>query len=919
MLSTLSILSASTVAATGASQHPGMTRLGLLLFGLMLSVSGCVGYSFSDDGGQTGGRDAGDGNPPGVGDTATPPGDDDANDARDGEEADGVDEADGDADGGACELDLCDNDSDCRSRYGAGFACSPNAFGPGCGNCVSTSADWGSDAGDGADDGTACPGEAGCRTDFDCSAVEYCQRYGGGECGQCVPASTDSGGCSSTCQSDLDCGTGYYCAADYEGCRYCEYSGYADGTEYDGYDFDGTACGYGYGGCYETSDCPNGQYCDLTQATGYGCGVCQSVCTTDADCRQPGLTRCQTPTGMCVPPMCSSDTQCPAGQVCNDASDGLSATCGPPPQATVAGCRLVSPDSTLAIGGSLTLSAFAAGADGRAVPRVSFTFNSSDLSVAVVNGGTIKALTAGTATVTATAASPSGSIACDGAVVIRVLPAAAGLRVVALDRQTGAPVAGAAVRLTMASNGAPGDDSAVTDSEGLAQLSIPASAASAVHVTAIGYTGLSVFTTLPETVRLLLDKEAAPARIPATMAFRPGVTKEMLLGLGGFSLSRGLTSLGIGTLFGQPTPVQLDCSSLGFNDSVLLGEGGVLAVPPDLCTGAKTTFIATAPPGPRVLWGMAGWTSINDVLPVIVDLGAYTSGGTDEAGWASVVGRLFGLMRDYDHGLDLGWNLAAGQTGPAAQLPLSSAMSLGTIVRAPRLATLGGVYMRQALLVGGVADPVWGFVPLGLGIGSDSVDGYGYGTTPPDGIVSPEGNYDVSWGTLQDGELPAYYSRAHGGLEGRGTYVHVLISTTWDQTTGTHSRSGLVQRGATIPSRMDFSGTAFPPIAEGATWTPSTRAGSFGGVSGATPTLRRMVLAGPAGRHVVYAPGAATAFALPSSGEGAPDLAGAGLIEADGLTLIGATLTDLFDARSQYTVGDIDTLVTSFSVWEPEP
>jgi hypothetical protein len=824
----------------------------------------------------------------------------------------------------------------------------PGCVGDGPGD--SDGGDGGGDtAGLGTDGATAvvCP-ESACKTSVECGLFGYCE-VGPDGCGVCrftsvdddddgltaptgnVGESGDTGetgetsDCTNECVIDSDCGDGRYCQQainDFK-CSVCVQS-YCE-------------CSPG-GQCLANEDCTGeGEYCELPDPDPCDCGSCAKICTADSDCKDPAKPICNRVTGICVGDiLCTSDSQCTAPEVCAVDADGLPADCGPRPSATVAACRLLGGAETLAIGGRVTVSAIALAADGKAVARALFTWTSSNATVLVAGTptaptptiqGTTAQFTAkapGVASITASYDNGTGAapIACTGSAAITVIAppeGPTGYAVVVLDALDGTPISGAAVSIetglpataTPAATGRTGGD-------GIVQLDAPT--AKALHITAPGFDAVSLMAAPPRVTRVFLDRAVtatAQATVTGTFDFLEGREGDITLGLAGLSAGGGngsILDLSLSAILGSSTAVPLDCSSLGFNDSVGLPKGLVLELPADLCIGGRATFTAVGQPGPRVLWGFGGKLSLNDVLPIVLDFAGVISGGSTEGlPIGQILAKVFPFFGQFDHGLDLDRTLTSGDEITGAKLPLTSRLSIGAIVKAPALPRLGTGFADAALALGGVTDRMWGLIPLGIGIGVDKPDPTS--TDPADGVITP----DEAQIGLKEGDLGAFFTRAHSGLEERGGYTFLVLAAPTSSLLGggAASRAGVVKRLATIPTLIDFSGETFPAFLEGTTWDPATRTGTLG--AGATKasepeTYRRVVLTGAAGRRLVYLPPGVASFTLPTEPESL-DFTSKAAVLADRVVLAQATLIDLFDAAGAVSTRELDDLLTGFSSW----
>jgi hypothetical protein len=232
----------------------------------------------------------------------------------------------------------CRRDADCRT----GFRCSPDRV------CLCTT-DQACGSGEYCNAEGSCQLFQGCRADADCGSPAGAWRCQiGSGAGQCLCVTNDAcpadqvcntaGSCQEKvgCVLDADCGAvvDWRCRinpATQIGECLCRQDGACDASEFcntAGYCQPRTTCS-------TNEDCPAGRYCN--QASGEclcnaeaqtGCrttevcnasGYCQPRpgCYDNQDCADLAGTFCDYTTRTCVPQgTCSSDMQCPIGQVC---------------------------------------------------------------------------------------------------------------------------------------------------------------------------------------------------------------------------------------------------------------------------------------------------------------------------------------------------------------------------------------------------------------------------------------------------------------------------------------------------------------------------------------------------------------------------------------------------------------------------
>jgi hypothetical protein len=180
----------------------------------------------------------------------------------------------------------------------------------------------------------------------------------------------------------------------------------------------------------------------------------QPVCLTDQDCEDsdpacmtPGvLCRCNTLDDRCDPRPCSATADCPAAEAPAAGWTCIDGACQPTPAADGLCARAVAAQTIVSVGGTLVVAAEAVDPGGALVAGQTFTFSSSDPSVATVDPatGVVTAVGAGSADITASVVGGATSGCPDDTITVTVLPpvAAGDIRVLVVDAVTGSPLPG---------------------------------------------------------------------------------------------------------------------------------------------------------------------------------------------------------------------------------------------------------------------------------------------------------------------------------------------------------------------------------------------------------------------------------------------------------------------------------------------
>ncbi len=531
----------------------------------------------------------------------------------------------------------------------------------------------------------------------------------------------------------------------------------------------------GEGECVQSEDWILGQPCsaaDRSPCFGYICDptllVCVRPCEDDLDCvaSHPDLPFggdlvCQAD-GACGFARCSSDGDCRPGYVCFDGDCVHAPSCD-----HFAACRVAPASAVTRSGSTARLAATAYLVSGARAPGVGFTWTSSDEGVASVSEGLV---TGGpeTGSATITAASTGCSLTC-AATVRNYAPAAGGLRVVAVDELTGAPLAGVTAQVQGVGAGA-------TDGDGVALFAgVDLTAAPAdVTLSAHGVEPVSFMRADRNDLLVPLRASPDPGRAGGRRGVvdfshvicEPGNPCEVKVALTGASLPGNPVHWDLAKALGHPIQTHIELG--GTSEDVPLPSGVVLGLND---TWFSDSFWFQAVPGVRVAWALGGKLNLADLIevlgPVITgeepfpwDRLLLAFGRESEGFYTGLVPNQeveaidtlpdsWDLDGDGDTGElvpDFGSFPDMGEAGMVLKVPFDQ---VTTVSVQPLPADGAGGYRYDTVLcVAGVLVVDAGFVPLGVGAGIDSTSG----EDAPDGIVAPIGLHasDVA-GRLADG------------------------------------------------------------------------------------------------------------------------------------------------------------------------
>ncbi|MDP1823681.1 MAG: carboxypeptidase-like regulatory domain-containing protein [Archangium sp.] len=609
--------------------------------------------------------------------------------------------------------------------------------------------------------------------------------------------------------------------------------------------------------CIEDSDCPSPTlfFCNTVLS------VCQPACRVRADCaaavRGPFALAycdqnplgCQCDEGQCVASVCGRDADCGA-QVCRDG-----ACVAPPSTAQVARCEVTPAVATIRSGSSERFSVLTWDAAGNPVvlnAGITWSSLTASLTGPGVNGATSATFTANASTTpsvpVAAVRAAIGAVTCQArALVFGGAVPAGSIDVVVTDLLTGWPVSGAYVVASDPSSGAVLAGPTLTSSAGAVQLSGLAGATANVTVFHPGFEYLTVANyALAGSRSLLLPVQRNATSYGGRKGTFTGVTADSSTHLGSAAMSFGADYGEVSQLSLQGPPV-LTHVQIGsaIDQWVDMGSGvfmsfASMSIKPTMAAfgtagtcgtqaGPDEARITAGTCATRTAWSFSGDIPLGDI-PIDV-----IAGGGNEPDWGAVFVHMGPMMkklassvtRDVEYSLrplppalDGGFDSSdISQLTPVDQPWKQVPFSMAMVANVPNLPTLGGVFLDDAVLLGGVLVPGRGLVPLGAGVGANRqpVDAKLDGTT---GVTAP-------------GLVPMRLAPAHHGLEGLPYVVTVHARSPRLATATRYATAGLVMRLPNNTPTFDPQGSAplaLPPFAvlpEGGTWTSGTRSFAF--------------------------------------------------------------------------------------------
>ena len=513
---------------------------------------------------------------------------------------------------------------------------------------------------------------------------------------------------------------------------------------------DAGSCGGGVS-CLNSNNVEDLSLCPTPQndyACVAGCCTKKVVCKADSECADkigtPAcpddrfLCGCDLATGACLQYLCSSEADCPAGQLCNDG-----------------GCHDKPKTSELSVilhrkvwiarpgdaGDVVALFGPQARDDkGNVDPVAAFKWELKADAFTLADGKLTAGETAGKGTITASI--DGGKKSATASVWnLGPLPAGASARVTIVDEDTLAPLKGKAYAVCLPEATTPTTiEQAIVDGQAAFTFTdVPCD----IHVVADDHDVVSVMRFDPANGKELML--AARLRHFAQLAYdidgKP-IADETKLEHGDVISGKvdydgqgeaglGITSLGVGS------------DLLLFNLDAIIGPNVTRPFHPDAPSlvnpkpgspqdipggvtfflGKKVieSYVLAGPPGQHIVWSLAGRLPLSDLLSQVSAVVDAVKDGLD-------VGKVVGVLLPYLSGfysqvvIDVPFGDKSGVQTPASH-DLAPKMPLGLIteIDPPSLpATTEGKWADLMLVIGGAMMPDGTLIPLGLAAGSDT-------------------------------------------------------------------------------------------------------------------------------------------------------------------------------------------------------
>ena len=616
------------------------------------------------------------------------------------------------------------------------------------------------------------------------------------------------------------------------------------------------------GTCATTCLNPQGQE-DLTlcpkPVTDYGCikGCCvkKFKCKVNADCADKiGVEKgcpsadftcgCDVENEQCAQSICTLDTDCAKGQVCNQGG------CKAPLGDSGLTARLLRPvwitGPNLGIDPFVGLGAQVSDGKGNVKLDAVLDWNLAGSAAFKLDAGQLKATeTAGKTTITA---SGKGIAASNPAQLwnLGALPAGKNLRVTAIDDFTWAALTGKVVVIGMADQATPAAAMTADLAEGqasFADVKFPAD----IHLLGKDHNPLSVLRydaagkpgelLLPATLRhfaeLEYDGKGALVKDKSKVIHGDAVKGqvdypgegEAMLGMTSLAFGPQLLNFSIDAILGPNVKRPFDDKAPTF----LNPEPGKPQQIPGGVTFALgqpvvTSFIVAGPPGPHIVWTLGGRLSMGELTAEMGKIFEAASGknGLD-------IGQIVSVLLPYLSGFssDVQWNVMLGDKLADPQVELAKVkpkfpLLLKSDVEIAPLPKVGKGWADLAFVIGGALLPIGEIVPLGLTAGSDSAGK----EDPADGLIDSDPN--------TKGNQPIKLSVAplHSALQ-VGVQNHVVITAAVVLAGGGKKEGGSLILGAPGPIAAKLQPGPFMDLPLDSTFDPATATLKLGAVAGA--------------------------------------------------------------------------------------
>jgi hypothetical protein len=549
--------------------------------------------------------------------------------------------------------------------------------------------------------------------------------------------------------------------------------------------------------------------------------------------------------------LCSADSDC-GSQVCRNG-----ACVAPPAASTVATCS-ITPDLVVMKQGSKAkfwVSAWDA-TNAPVVIKDGATWSALGATVTGSGTGVSAEFTAGNAAVTTPTAAVQaafGSTVCQAKVIVLPAPAATEIGVSVIDELSGRPIPNAKVVVSGATGIVPQAGAAEfldTNAQGYAAPVFGVNTAVTVTVLHGDFSYVTVANYAVTGSRFLsfalrrnsLDKYGG---YKGTFRDVPA-SSNVHAGLAGMSLAGSITNLNLTSLLGPSVPTDVKIGSaidergvpipagafLGFGDTKIkdsIAGQGLNGTCLDASGNPDETKIASGSCGTRTAWALAGDVPLGD-LPIDA-----VAGGLDNINIGTLLGRIVPIFKKFNSSVvrDVQFDMRATPTTDAGTPDFSNQsfyttadhdfdqipLAFSFVVKLPQLPQFKGTFVDGAAVIGGANFPGRGVVPLGIGVGVN--------TMPVDGQID-------RLEPLSAGQIGVRMAPTHHGLEGSqyGLLVAAISAKALSDASAGIGASALFPRlpgnklafdpmGATP---VDISGQAFPAFPEGARFNYATTA-----------------------------------------------------------------------------------------------
>lgn len=595
-----------------------------------------------------------------------------------------------------------------------------------------------------------------------------------------------------------------------------------------------------------------------------GCCTKKVVCKADADCAGKSgsvecpddrfLCGCDLATGACLQYLCAADSDCPAGQLCNDGGCHDKPKVGDTSVILHRKVWIARPGDS---GDVVALFGPQARDDkGNVDPVAAFKWK-LEADAFKLDGAKLTAgETAGKGTISA---SIDGGKQSASATVWNLgpLPAGASARVTLVDEDTLAPLTGKAYAVCQPEATTPTTIEAdvkegqatFTFTDGPCDIHLVPDGHDVVSVMRFDVTkgkDLLIASRLRHFAELAYDIDGKPIADQTKLEHGDVISgKVEYNGQGEAGL--GITSLGVGS------------DLLLFNLDAIIGPNVTRPFHPDAPSlvnpkpgspqdipggvtfflGKKVieSYVLAGPPGQHIVWSLAGRLPLSDLLSQVSSVVDAVKDGLD-------VGKVVGVLLPYLSGfysqvlVDVPFGDKSGVQTPASH-DLAPKMPLGLIteIDPPTLpTTTEGQWADLMLVIGGAMMPNGTLIPLGLAAGSDTATAEDKADGKVDGDQETPGNQPL--------ELSA--APLHSGLR-VGDSNRMIVTAAIIVGGGGKREGGSIVFGDVGAYADSYKPDPFLPFSMASTWTAATRTLNVGAITGSS--FFRVVLTGSEGRR----------------------------------------------------------------------